>query len=235
MSQGEPFEGSQLALTEGDNVNLTLHDSNFELGGMKGESVTQIGLTVENTASAPPTIQSFRTVGTSGTPTTEFATAAEGKAEIYTGIFTIAQSESSVKHYEAATPSDITLEYSAHGLDSWHPLEINADPSHDFMPGWGKYYYASLSGINIPSENGWYDLRLTVKGDKDAFTTQTVSPAVRIDEYSGIDTVETDARLLHTEYHDLNGRTVEPTAKGVLIRTDYYSDGNRSVRKVIQF
>lgn len=103
------------------------------------------------------------------------------------------------------------------------------------MPGWGKYYYASLSGINIPSENGWYDLRLTVKGDKDAFTTQTVSPAVRIEEYSGIDTVETDARLLHTEYHDLNGRTVDHSATGVLIRTDYYSDGNRSVRKVIQF
>lgn len=186
-------DNNTILVSDGDKLELTLTDTNFVLGDIAGTNVTEISLEVKDAESVPPTVQSFRTTDTEGNVSNEFMNPADGKAGIYCGLFTVAKTATGVRYYECETPAEVVLEYSPFGAASWKELDVEAEPDYDFMPGWGKYYEASLSTVDVASANEWYDLRLTVIGGNGEKMVQTVSPAFRIKGNVSVEGIGDDA------------------------------------------
>lgn len=232
---GEKFTGEDVVLAENSEIELQLKDSNFELYSIKGTATLKTGLTVKDETSVPPTIQSFRVVDTEGEVATELENAADGVAEIYGGMFTLAKTDDGVSYYECAAPAEIVVEYAPNATDEWEALEVKADEAYNFLPGWGCYYSASLKGVTSNSANKLYDMRLTMKGSNGEYAIQTVSPAFSISKELSIGTIDNESSISETIYYDLSGRRVmNPVSGGIYIRTDIMADGSRRVSKTVR-
>ena len=57
------------------------------------------------------------------------------------------------------------------------------------MPAFGAYYHASLDKVRVKSENGWYDLRVTLTDGNGNSQIQTISPAFKIERSSSLDDI----------------------------------------------
>lgn len=232
---GEKFTGESVDLAENSEIKLQLKDTNYELCEIRGTATLETGLTVKDETSVPPTIQSFRVVNAEGVVATELENTADGVAEIYGGMFTLAKTDDGVSYYECAAPAEIVVEYAPNATDEWEALEVKADEAYDFLPGWGCYYSASLKGITRNSANKLYDLRLTMKGSNGEYAIQTVSPAFSSSEELSIETIDNGSSIFETIYYDLSGRRVmNPVNGGIYIRTDIMTDGSRRVSKTVR-
>lgn len=172
---------------------IRLEDSNYTIGGINGVNVTEVSLSPASELVPPPTLQMLRTVDAGGNVKTEFASAADAKAQLYCGVFHYVEPEEGYGYYNSERVNGITLEYSPYQKDSWKPIEVIADESRDFMPGWGYFYIADMSVVDRKSDNGWFDLRVILDNGEGGTVTETISPAFRVDDLSGVEAVNGDA------------------------------------------
>ena len=79
----------------------------------------------------------------------------------------------------------MTVEYSPLGADKWLALPVTERPEW-FVREFGHTYEGSLANVYAPDYKGWFDLRITLADHNGSTSTQTISPAFRIDRESGI-------------------------------------------------
>lgn len=171
---------------------IRLEDSNYTIGGINGVNVTEVSLSPASELVPPPTLQMLRTVDAGGNVKTEFASSADAKAQLYCGVFHYVEPEEGYGYYNSERVNGITLEYSPYQKDSWKPIEVKADESRDFLPGWGYFYVADMSVVDRKSDNGWFDLRVILDNGEGGTVTETISPAFRVDDLSGVEAVNGD-------------------------------------------
>lgn len=116
-----------------------------------------------------------------------------------------------------AEPASIKVEYAPRGSGNFTEAPAVAYEGDFFPTGFGQRYEADLSGIQTPSRDGWFDLRVTVTSAQGSVQTQTISPAFFVADVNGVlpicnDDMDTDAPV---EYYNLQGLRLAAPAKGV--------------------
>jgi hypothetical protein len=117
-------------------------------------------------------------------------------------------------------PATACTEYSPYGQNLWTELETEELPEYFFMPNFGYFYRCSLSSVSIPSDNKWYDLRITIKDEAGNYQEQVISPAFRLETpASGVGEVSMMETSEIKSIHNLFGITQQNLNKGINIIT----------------
>lgn len=82
--------------------------------------------------------------------------------------------------------TEVKAEWSVYGSDDFFEIPIQEIDDLYFAEGYGQFFRGSLECVNLPSDNNWYDLRLTVRNERGAYQTQTISPAFKIETPSSV-------------------------------------------------
>lgn len=130
-----------------------------------------------------PTLTALQFRDSDGNITDRFDTGKEGTMIFYGGEW------SGNQFFDCTAPRELKVEYAPYGSDTYTELEYAEQPDKRFMPAHGNCYEASFAQVTRTSASGWYDLRFTITDNQGNTQQQTVSPAFRIAEFAGIESV----------------------------------------------
>ena len=117
-----------------------------------------------------------------------------------------------------ATPESVKVEYAPRGSGQFTEATAVAQDGEFYVTGFGQRYEVDLSGIQTPSSDGWFDMRITVKSVQGSVQTQTISPAFFVSDINGVHSTDADDVDANApvEYYNLQGRRISAPAKGAL-------------------
>ena len=130
-----------------------------------------------------PTLTALQFRDSDGNITDRFDTGKEGNMIFYGGEW------SGNQFFDCTAPRELKVEYAPYGSDTYTEVEYTEQPDKRFMPAYGNCYEASLAQVTRTSDSGWYDMRFTITDNQGNTQEQTVSPAFRIAEFAGIESV----------------------------------------------
>ncbi|MBD5355473.1 MAG: T9SS type A sorting domain-containing protein [Bacteroides sp.] len=187
----EVMEGLQWgSLPEEGKIDFVFTDTNVAIDGIPGKNVTRIGFDLSRSDWQPPTLQIVRFVDKEDNFTDRYATGEDGVIEFYGGDFNFEYNPETYNSWYTEEPAaEVKVEYAPYDTDFFLPLEVENVAERDFMPGFGTYYRGSLASVDRKSENGWFDVRITLTDATGNFQEQTLSPAFKIDASVGVETV----------------------------------------------
>lgn len=117
-------------------------------------------------------------------------------------------------------PVELTVEYAPADSEDFIPLEAVEDADYFQTPA-GYFYRVDLSGIDTPSSNKWYQLRVRVEDTDGNSNEQTIYPAFKIEEGTGVEGVAEQLVGADTEYYNLQGMpVVQPQPGSIVICRD---------------
>ncbi len=180
------------------NVELMLTNKNVKVDDVAGKNVTSIHYDQTKEDWTAPTLQMLHFKNTNGLITDRFVTAEEGILEFSGGDFNFKDKEE--RTYFDCQPQTVAVSYAPYGKDTWQTLPVDEVPDLYRMPGFGYFYRGSLASVTEQSENGWYDLKITLTDLSGNQQTQTISPAFKIGEGSGISSATVEDISIYT--HD---------------------------------
>lgn len=159
---------------------------NTLVDGISGKTTASFTIKPE-TDICPPVVQMLQFRNTSGRVTDRFANAADGLLRIAAGDFNQKTDDPETYSWSwfEVSPAEMTVEYSPLGADKWLELPVTERPEW-FVREFGHTYEGSLANVYTPDYKGWFDLRITLADSNGSTSTQTISPAFRIDRESGI-------------------------------------------------
>lgn len=165
-------------------INATL--DNTLVDGIEGRTTASFTVKPE-TDICPPVVHLLQFRKTSGRVTDRFANAADGLLRIAAGDFNQKTDDPETYSWSwfEVSPAEMTVEYSPLGADKWLELPVTERPEW-FVREFGHTYEGSLANVYAPDYKGWFDLRITLADSNGSTSTQTISPAFRIDRESGI-------------------------------------------------
>lgn len=123
-----------------------------------------------------------------------------------------------------------TVEYAPNGSANWQKLDASENITQR-SPAYGNHYTIDLSNIALSSENGWYDLRISLTTPDGNTQMQTLSPAFNLADMGGLESIAISdgSENITISYFDLQGRRVSHPQHGqLLIRVS--ADGATKVR-----
>lgn len=185
-----------------------------ELGIKKGE-----GMDVDF---IPPVLTFLGMHDVKGNLTDRFETATDGTVEFYAGDFyfdfnwSVTEYENYPRYMCREIP-DVKVEYAPYQTDNFTELTVTEVPEKYFYPGWGNYYTVPLKDVSAKSANAWFDLRISLEDEAGNTHVQTISPAFRINDASGVETVCSDTDSHEPVYYDMMGRRIVNPADGIFI------------------
>lgn len=195
-------------------VSITTTNNNILVDDMKGCNTTTVNYDERlKEVLKIPTMTMLVFKNRQGEITDRFASAGDGRIELSAASF-------SKSNYAQTChkPSVVTVEYAPMGTASWHKINVEEIPELYRMPNFGHFYRGSLEEVDLPTANGWYDLKVTVADPNGNNQVQTISPAFRIDENAGTDRIDADNATAPAEYYTLQGIRVENPTGGVFLR-----------------
>ena len=126
-------------------------------------------------------------------------------------------------------PVTAVVEYAPNGSDDWQEVACEQKPEYYMLPFYGHYFEGTIPEANSYSNNGWYDMRITLTDDSGNSQTQTICPAFRIDHtQSSVATVGSNNAHEVARYN-LAGQRVDANATGIILIK--MSDG--TARKIL--
>lgn len=168
-----------------------------------------------------------------GTVNDRFATAADGRMEFYAADFYVT-GDWELGQYGLGTwktnnlPADhVKMEYAPYGSQNFKELPVTPVRRLDFFPAYGHLFSVLLESVEGMSSNGWFDIRLSMEDERGNTHVQTVSPAFKLLDSVGVETVGADDAG-NAVYYDLTGCRVEKPSKGIFVERK-----NGKARKMI--
>lgn len=212
-------------------------NENVSVDGLDGSTRCEIAFSGDNLDNLTlPTVQRMVFKNEAGLPTNKFASTEGNTLDIAAGNyqFTIETKQMGAFRPTFAyfTLSDATLsvEVAPYGTDNFVELPMtksDADPD----PSYGYLWSGNLVDVKAKSDNGWYDVRVTVTNADGIAQKQTVSPAFHVEKMPGDTGVEAvGADNAPARYFNLQGIEIEKPAQGICIR---HSNG-KSMKIVIR-
>lgn len=150
-----------------------------------------------------------------------FENASDGELSLYAADMRFMWDDAEAKnlYYSYGEVAEVKAEYAPYGTDNFKELPAEAYPAGDFFPGFGYNYRAALEGITERSDNGWFDLRLTVKDATESSMVQTISPAFYIGSLASVKGINADSNTEAT-YYNLQGiKVAHPHAGQIVIES----------------
>lgn len=177
-------------------IDLTLTNENVDVDGISGYNLTRIIYDQRKEDWTAPTLQMLHFKNTDGMITDRFDVPQDGILEFCGGDFNL-QNKNDLFYFDCKEQA-VAVAYSPYGQDSWTELAVDEIPELYRMPGFGYFYRGSLESVNRESSNGWYDLKITLTDASGNMQEQTISPAFRIGNVTGVsETLQSTMSLRH--------------------------------------
>ena len=91
-----------------------------------------------------------------------------------------------IGHFICEAPASVKAYYAPHGTETWTELAMVEDPAKYFMPAFGHFYEADLSGVIADTKDAWFDVRLEMADAAGNYQKQTISPAFKTNATSSV-------------------------------------------------
>lgn len=177
-------------------IDLTLTNENVDVDGIPGYNLTRIIYDQRKEDWTAPTLQMLHFKNIDGMITDRFEVQQDGILEFCGGDFNF-HNENNRAYFDCKEQT-VAVAYSPYGQDSWTELAVDEIPELYRMPGFGYFYRGSLESVNRESSNGWYDLKITLTDASGNMQEQTISPAFRIGNVTGVsETLQSTMSLRH--------------------------------------
>ena len=177
-------------------IDLTLTNENVDVDGIPGYNLTRIIYDQRKEDWTAPTLQMLHFKSTDGMITDRFEVPQDGLLEFCGGDFNF-HNENNRTYFDCKEQT-VAVAYSPYGQDNWTELAVDEIPELYRMPGFGYFYRGSLESVNRESSNGWYDLKVTLTDASGNMQEQTISPAFRIANTTGVsETLQGTMNLRH--------------------------------------
>lgn len=211
---------------------VTVTNNNVEIDGMEGKNVTEVLYNMTKEDNTAPTFQMLTFKDAESNICDRFKDIQGAKMIAAGGDFAYVENNESpyIGHFTCDAPASVKAYYAPHGTDSWTELAVNEDKEKYFMPAFGHFYEADLSGVK--AENQWVDVRLEIADATGNYQKQTISPAFFVELSSGISktvnatanafvvigkTVKlADGRAARITVRSIDGRTLQSTYTNVI-------------------
>ena len=189
-------------------------DQNILIDNIKGKNVTTLDFgNHERGELYGPTVTMLQFRDAEGLPDNRFVFGEEAKLFITGGRFVLTEPNT-----YACEEAELKVEYAPAETEKFVELPVEEEKDNYGMP-YGYFWYASLKDIKTVSDNGWYELRVTITDKEGNSQVQNIYPAFYIDPTTGIDTVGADSYTSDVEYYNLQGiRLSAPVSGSVVIR-----------------
>ena len=165
---------------------LTFTNSNIEVDGLAGKNVTHIIYDEQKEDAMAPVLQMLQFRRTDDVVTNCFENPKDGILQFAGGDFVYNEIPGIRINWYDCKEQTVAVAYSPYGQDSWTELAVDEIPELYRMPGFGYFYRGSLESVNRESSNGWYDLKVTLTDASGNMQEQTISPAFRIANTTGV-------------------------------------------------
>lgn len=207
-------------------------------GEIAGSNLTVMEFENKTPSPARPTVTAlqFRTIA--DTVSDRFHSSNDGYLELYAGNFT-AKTNPDLKYAycDVDALAEITVEYSPAGKSLWEKLPVEEIPELFFMPGFGYCYRGSLSAVNRPSDNKWYDLRIKVANSAGAYQQQILSSAFRIEDTTdasveNISGADSERQTVHI--YTIDGRVINGSVKELPAGIYLVRKGNSTSKHIVK-
>lgn len=177
---------------------LTFTNSNIEVDGLAGKNVTHIIYDEQKEDAMAPVLQMLQFRSTDDVVTNSFENPKDGILQFAGGDFVYNEIPGTDINWYDCKEQAVAVAYSPYGQDSWTELAVDEIPELYRMPGFGYFYRGSLESVNRESSNGWYDLKITLTDASGNMQEQTISPAFRIGNVTGVsETLQSTMSLRH--------------------------------------
>lgn len=177
---------------------LTFTNSNIEVDGLAGKNVTHIIYDEQKEDAMAPVLQMLQFRSTDDVVTNNFENPKDGILQFAGGDFVYNEIPGTDINWYDCKEQTVAVAYSPYGQDSWTELAVDEIPELYRMPGFGYFYRGSLESVNRESSNGWYDLKVTLTDASGNMQEQTISPAFRIANTTGVsETLQGTMNLRH--------------------------------------
>lgn len=177
---------------------LTFTNSNIEVDGLAGKNVTHIIYDEQKEDAMAPVLQMLQFRSTDDVVTNSFENPKDGILQFAGGDFVYNEIPGTDINWYDCKEQNVAVAYSPYGQDSWTELAVDEIPELYRMPGFGYFYRGSLESVNRESSNGWYDLKITLTDASGNMQEQTISPAFRIGNVTGVsETLQSTMSLRH--------------------------------------
>lgn len=195
-----------------------LNDRNVVVDGVQGYNNLLVSIPDGSGKDVcPPTYTMLQFRDNNGVIENSFDKGADGVIMVSGGDFNYVDADEAYWLCEA--PASMKVEYAAAGSEDFKELPVVEIPENYYMPEYGYYWQGSLKNVEGLTEDGWYQVRLTMTDAAGNSQVQTIYPAFRINANSGIADICDDRAGEDTPvYYNLQGRRVASPSAGVYIR-----------------
>ena len=205
---------------------ITFDNKNVLVDGVPGYNRTHVVYDGRKEDWTAPTLQMLQLRNNDGDITNKFENSEDGVLEFAGGDFNFVYNSDPYYAYFDCEEQIVNVEYSPYGEDAWTPLPVEELEEYYVRPAFGYFYRGKLDVVKEMSENGWFDLRIKLTDLSDNYQEQVISPAFKINSKSGVKSVETsNGEIVSSKYFTIDGRVAPKDTKGLIIRSDQYSDG----------
>lgn len=202
----------------------------FKIDDMQPMNVTEITYDQSLSAWEPPTLTSLLFKNSEGKVNNCLETGKDATIEMYAGGVKWLQywyfHPYAERYFSQATQiitDDViaTAQYAPTGSENWQNISITEN-ENERNAAYGNHYCISLTDVTTASANGWYDLRITLTSPEGNSQIQTLSPAFKISDMTGIEDIPFNHERDNViRYYDLQGQQILKPASGqVVIRVD---------------
>lgn len=172
-----------------------------------------------------PSVTNVRFTNAAGKVTDRLASAADGTIGVYASCMASDVDMNLLMEYcTYDIPGAVRAEWApfkadhSYAADGWKALDLKADHSKDYLPGWGSYYDASLATVTDLAPEGWYAVRITVESaDGAGSLQQVISPAFQIPSQASVKGVSAVDNDIVPVYYSLDGVRIDRPTSGMYI------------------
>ena len=212
-------------------ISLNLTNRIFE-DNIEGSNLTVVKFDLSREDRTPPTLQLLQFRDINDNVTEIFSDFSQATFRFCGGDFVenaVDDGWGGYGYWFDCKPVTAVVEYTPNGSDDWQEVACEQKPEYYMLPFYGHYFEGTIPEANSYSNNGWYDMRITLTDESGNSQTQTISPAFRIDHAQSSVATLRDGNAHEVARYNLAGQRVDANATGVVIIK--MSDG--TARKVI--
>lgn len=165
-------------------VELTVTDTNVSVDDLQGRNVAKLVYDERNDDICLPSVSMLIFRDKNNMVTDRFDRPDDGLMYFSAGDFNWDT------NWFVCGEIDVKVEYAPYGTENFKEIEVDEVPELFLMPNFGYCYRASLDQIDLPSDNGWYNLRLTVTDRAGNSQSQIIEPAFNIKKVSATEIID---------------------------------------------
>ena len=187
VSEGSHFPGEY-------KINVT--NENVLVDGINGKNEAETYFNQNNSDYYPPALQAYQLRDKNGNLSFRFENRSDGQLLVVGGDFNpIKQTQEDSDYYSMyyyLKPASLKVEYAPRGSDNFAEISARSDDNEYTYWGFNEFFRIPLDEVNVPSNDKWYDLRITFTDEAGNYQTQLMSPAFRIENVSAREYSEDD-------------------------------------------